>query len=394
MGVVRRNKSVNPDQSMNDHKQTPMPYEQTEAQAEVIKLGIDVHKKQYVVSAQHGSALPKPPQRFTPEKFLCWVAKLVRGGGEVISCYEAGCFGYVLHRRLEAAGARNLVVRPRDWDEYGSKVKTDARDSRALCSHLDRYLAGNREALTPVRVPSEAEERERSLSRQRDVFAKELKRLAGVGVGNARYYGIELSQTWWKRRNFHRLEEELPEHLLDLLRPLQAVLISLWEQNEAITRREESKIGEKIPKGLGALTAACLDAEFCDYGRFNNKRQVGSFTGLCPGEASSGGTRRQGPINTHGTPRIRWLLLEIDWRLFRHQPDYAPILYWKERMTKEPFGRAKKKKMAVAIARRFAVDWWRIRTGRMKPEDVGLAVDYPCAYKRAHPECETAGQVA
>jgi len=36
--------------------------------------------------------------------------------------------------------------------------------------------------------------------------------------------------------------------------------------------------------------------------------------------------------------------------------------------------------MVVAIARRFAVDWWRINTGRMRPEDVGLRVDYPTAY--------------
>jgi transposase len=372
---------------MNHHKQTPTSHEQTKAQAEVIKLGIDVHKKQYVVSAQHGSALPKPPQRFTPEKFLGWVGKLLRTGAKVVSCYEAGCFGYTLHRRLEAMGVRNLVVRPRDWDQYGSKVKTDARDSRALCSHLDRYLAGNEEALTEVRVPSEEEERKRSLSRQRDTFAREIKRLAAVGVGNARYYGYELSHSWWKRRTFKKLEGELPEHLLDLLRPLQAVLLTLQEQDQEVTQREERRIEEKIPKGLGALTAACLDAEFCDYNRFNNKRQVSSFTGLCPGEASSGGTRRQGSINKHGNPRIRWLLMEVVWRLFQHQPDYKPILYWKERMSKEPFGRAKTKKMAVAIARCFAVDWWRIRTGRIKAEDVGLVVDYPCAYKRDHPEC-------
>ena len=53
---------------------------------------------------------------------------------------------------------------------------------------------------------------------------------------------------------------------------------------------------------------------------------------------------------------------------------------WAKRMTKEPFGAAKKKKMTVAIARRFAVDWWRINTGQIQPEDVGLKVAYPSAY--------------
>lgn len=368
------------------YNQTPMSQEQTKATAEVIKLGIDVHKRQYVISAQHGSDTAKPPQRFTPDKFLGWVQKLVCGGAVVYSCYEAGCFGYGLHRRLEAMGVRNFVVRPRNWDEYGSKVKTDARDSRALCSHLDRYLGGNRDSLTPVRVPTEQEERTRSLNRQRDTFVREIKRLQSVGVGNARYYGYELSGSWWKPSSFARLERELPEYLLDLLRPLREVLLLLQKQCETATVREEGKIEEQLLKGLGALTASCLDAEFCDYHRFNNGRKVSSFTGLCPGEVSTGGTRRQGSINKHGNPRIRWLLMEIVWRLFQHQPDYKPILYWKKRMSQEPFGNAKKKKMAVAIARRFAVDWWRIRTGRIKPEDVGLVVDYPCAYKRNHPD--------
>lgn len=36
--------------------------------------------------------------------------------------------------------------------------------------------------------------------------------------------------------------------------------------------------------------------------------------------------------------------------------------------------------MAVAIARRFAVDWWRIRTGRADPSDLGLKMALPSAY--------------
>ena len=48
----------------------------------------------------------------------------------VVSCYEAGCFGYVLHRKLEAMEIENLVVRPRNWDEYGKRVKTAGVEKR------------------------------------------------------------------------------------------------------------------------------------------------------------------------------------------------------------------------------------------------------------------------
>lgn len=50
-----------------------------------------------------------------------WVANLLEQTKRIVSCYEAGCFGYILHRKLEAIGIENLVVRPRNWDEGGTK---------------------------------------------------------------------------------------------------------------------------------------------------------------------------------------------------------------------------------------------------------------------------------
>jgi hypothetical protein len=42
-----------------------------------------------------------------------------------------------------------------------------------------------------------------------------------------------------------------------------------------------------------------------------------------------------------------------------------------------PLTGARKKKMAVAIARELAIDWWRIQTGRIKPEAIGLKMVLP-----------------
>ena len=298
----------------------------------------------------------------------------------VVSCYEAGCFGFVLHRRLEEVGVKNFVVRPRNWDEYGSSVKTDARDARELCGHLDRYLAGNERALCVVRVPSLEQEQERSLSRQRETLAKERKRLQNVGTSSGLYHGVEVPSNWWKPKVFAQLCTEIPEFLKRILEPFQQILEVIDKQLRETTAREERKANRKVPVGLGALTTSILDQEFVDYTRFNNRGQVASFTGLCPGESSSGNKRQQGSINKHGNPRIRHMLLEAVWRMIQFQPDYKPIKHWNTRMANEPFGAAKKKKMAVAIARQFAVDWWRIQTGCIEPEDVGLRVEFPSAY--------------
>ena len=45
---------------------------------------------------------------------------------------------YRLHREVPALGIANYAVRPRDWDEYGKKVKTDNRDGRQWVLNLDR----------------------------------------------------------------------------------------------------------------------------------------------------------------------------------------------------------------------------------------------------------------
>lgn len=277
-------------------------------------------------------------------------------------------------------GIENPVMRPRNRDEYGSKVKTGAGDARELCSHLDRCLAGNSRALSVVRVPTEAGEHARSLSRQRETLSKELKHLQNVGISNARYYGFELKVSWWKNLNFRKLPDELPDYLLAILRPFRAVPASIDAGLREVTAREERSANRKLPVGPGTLTASVPDTGFRDYQRFTNRREVAGYTGLCPGEASSGGTRKQGSINKHGNPRIRHTLIETVWQLLQFQPDYEPIKDWKKRLCNEPFEAAKKKKMTIAIARCFAVDWWRRNTGQIEPEAVGLKVAYPTSY--------------
>ncbi len=88
----------------------------------MIKLSVDIHKKYYIVVRQIDGEPLQPGQKLTPEKFLVWMDKQLQMEEQVVVCYEAGCFGYTLHRRLLEMGAKNLVVRPRDWDVYGARV--------------------------------------------------------------------------------------------------------------------------------------------------------------------------------------------------------------------------------------------------------------------------------
>ena len=46
--------------------------------------------------------------RFKPDEFLVWVQRQRLQAKRVASCYEAGCFGFVLHRKLEEIGVENF----------------------------------------------------------------------------------------------------------------------------------------------------------------------------------------------------------------------------------------------------------------------------------------------
>jgi transposase len=109
-----------------------------------IKLGIDAHAQYYWVSRQVDGATPQPVQKMNYDELMLFVVKQQKLTGNVVTCYEAGAFGFHLHRRLEELGIKNYVVQPQDWDERGKGVKNDRLDAAALCQRLDGYERGNK----------------------------------------------------------------------------------------------------------------------------------------------------------------------------------------------------------------------------------------------------------
>jgi transposase len=343
-----------------------------ESKAKTIKLGIDVHLDRYVAVRIVDGGTPQPPQRFGPVEFMLWVAKQLTVAEKVFTCYEAGPFGYSLHRKLEKMGATNYVVRPRDWDEYGKKVKTDKRDAQQLALHLDRYVSGNHDAFCVVRVPTAQQEQERSISRQRESFQRERQRLAAQGRSHALYYGEHIQGEWWQEEVWKTSAEQLPAIVVNLLEPLRRLIAALEVELNTRTQEVAAAAPEQLPVGLGKLTSEILEREVADWNRFKNRRQVGSYTGLCPREDSSSERRFQGSINKHGNRRLRPVLIECLWRLSVFQPEYRLVKKWRPELLNPKTSRPRRKKIIVAMARAFAVDWWRVRTNRCKAEDLGL----------------------
>ncbi len=159
----------------------------------------------------------------------------------------------------------------------------------------------------------------------------------------------------------------------ELLNNTQPILFALQEKIRALTLQLQAAAAPAQPRGLGAMSSVIIDREIGNWARFSNRRQIASYTGLCPGEYSSGNTRLQSCVTKHGNPRLRAALVELAWRLVRFQPNYKPIIKWNRVLRHGALATsAARKKAIVAVARQLAIDLWRIRTGRLSAHQLGL----------------------
>lgn len=360
---------------MNNRRQTDTrptePKQELAPRYERIKLGLDVHAEWIVVVRIVDGAAPQPAQRFTWTKFLEWVKTQLGQAGEVHSCYEAGPFGYGLHRALSALGVKNHVVQAVSLDERHTGVKTDKTDARELALRLDRYVAGNTRAMAPVRVPTPEEESRRAQARQREQLKRETQRVAAMGRSLLLTQGYREQGGWWKKGRWQGLSRQLPGWLVEQLEVFRGILevleAKLVERTQALTEAS----AQPRPKGMGPLSLETLDREVGDWGRFGNRRQVGSYMGLCGGVSSSGNTTRLLSITKHGNARMRTVLIEAAWRLVKWQPQCPLVRRWWKLLGSAKGPRGARKKAIVAIARQLAVDLWRWRTGRESAAQLG-----------------------
>jgi transposase len=337
----------------------------------MLKLGLDVHADSIVVVRILELSAPQPAQKFSPSKFLEWIKTQLTLADHVHACYEAGPFGYGLHRELIRLGVKNSVVQPVCLDEHHKGVNHDKSDALQLALRLDRYVAGNTRALACVRVPTPEEERKRVESRQREQLKREVQRVAAQGRSLLLTQGYREKKDWWEGDRWKGLKAGMPDWLTERLEVFRRVLSLLIAELASATEALAKAAPAKRPKGLGGMTYEVVEREVGDWSRFQNRRQVGSYTGLCGGISASGGTTRLLPITKHGNARLRTALIELAWRLVIWQRESHLVKKWWPVLGDAKAPKGRKKKAIVAIARQMAVDLWRWRTNRLKPAALG-----------------------
>lgn len=294
-------------------------------------VGLDAHKDAISVAvvSEHGErprslgAIPHTPEA---------VSQLVRKLGPASRlnfCYEAGPCGYGLYRQLTKLGAQCTVVAPSLIPvKPGDRVKTDRRDAEKLAR-----LHSNGE-LTPVHVPDEKDEALRGLLRAREDSTEDLQRhrhrlgkfLLRLGVKPPK--GVK-AWTVKHRQWLDALNLEQPADEIVLREYIHAI-----DEAKSRIERLEREIETAAPKsrhwpvikalqslrGIALINAATIVLEGGgDLTRFGNPRQTMAYTGVCPTEDSSGGSRRRGAITKTGNAHLRRVVVEAAWH-YRHKP--------------------------------------------------------------------------
>lgn len=312
-------------------KQTPkskLESLQADAEDEIV-IGVDVHKRSYHVGIRKNGleathwVMPRDDDAFVE------LLEPVRPALRMV-VYEAGPTGYGLARKLEAAGIPVGVVAPGKTPQpVNEDNKSDRLDCRRLAEYADKRL------LKYVAIPTEEEEAERAVMRQRDALKKEIARTKARIRSCLLCHGLPEPEKLWSKTAVAELRDlALPEDLRVVLDSLLRTLDFAIEERRRLDRHlatiekrheEEAEILRSHP-GVGAQTTRHMLTELFRPERFANKRQVVSYVGLAPRVRRSGEGCKKGGRLPAGRKALRDCLTEASWQ-WVNRDDAARELY-------------------------------------------------------------------
>src|SRR5579883_1964484 len=143
------------------------------------------------------------------------------------------------------------------------------------------------------------------------------------------------------------------------------------EAVQQLTRELQTQTPKVLPKGMGRLTYQAVETEVAAWDRFKNRRQVGSYAGLCGGVSASGQSSADLSITKAGNRRLRTDLVELAWRTLLYQPNYYLVKKSKAVLLNPKAHARARKRAIIAFARQLLIDLWRWKTGKRTPEQLG-----------------------
>jgi transposase len=303
----------------------------------------------------------------------------------IVCIQEAGLDGFWLHRALEGAGVESHVVDPASVavDRRKRRAKSDKIDGAALLRTLMAWLRGEPRVCAMVRPPDPQVEDRRQPHRERQRLMSERTQHCNRIKGLLHAQGISGYDPLLKRRR-ERLEDlvtgdgrPLPAQLkARLLRELERLELVL-QQLKAVEAERDAQLAAAGPpaapgarllqlKGVAGERAAVIGGELL-WRRFENRRQVGAYSGLVGSPFQSGDTDREQGLSKAGNARLRHTLIELAWGWLQHQPGSELSLWFHQRLGPRPDAK-RKKTLIAALARKLLIALWRYETQGVVPK--------------------------
>ena len=312
----------------------------------------------------------------------------LRAGVRTVVCYEAGQDAFWICRALQAHGIECYVIDAASIPvvRHRRRAKTDRLDAIKLVLNLRAWLHGERDRMHVVHLPSVQDEALRHLTRDRAELQKEVlqhrnrigKLLRTLGCWDDLKHGFasRLARGEVRCYDGSPLSPEMHDRLLRecervaLARQQLAALEKARHQALPATVRERIDHLTRL-KGVGQIGASRLVLELF-WRQFDNRRQVGSCTGLVPQPYDSGDSHTDQGISKQGNRRVRSLLVEMAWYWLRYQPG-SPLAQWFRHRTEGTGANRRPRRFAiVAVARRLVILLWRYLEHGVIPQGVQM----------------------
>jgi transposase len=302
----------------------------------------------------------------------------------VVCCYEAGRDGFWVDRMLKRHGFENYVMDPASIEvpRRSRTRKTDRLDAEKLLQLLLRAeLWGQRQAFSVVRVPTEQQEAELRVHRERQRLVKErtghrarlksLFVLHGLEVGHPATVPADKLRDWEDKPLAGPWVEEVQREQ-QRLRLVEEQIRHLEKQQDTALEQPPTPAVEKTRKlcrlkAVGRQSGWVLSHECFGWRTFRNRRHLGSFAGLTGTPFDSGETLREQGISKAGSGRVRTTMIELAWGWVRWQPQSALTHWFVDNYVRGGTSRSKRKGI-VALARKLLVALWKYVEQDVLPE--------------------------
>jgi transposase len=307
-------------------------YTKVQFSGQHVYVGIDIARRSWKVCVYLGQAYHKNFSQGPDPQALVEYLHRHFPGAVYHTVYEAGYFGFWIHRSLRQLGVDSMVIHAADvpTTDKQRRTKTDRVDAGKLAWALARG------SLTAIYVPGRLAEEDRSLVRMRTIFVRKQTRTKNQIKSMLQYYGFQVPEDvddrYWSRAYIRWLEGLAFEHesgkhafqtLVKELLSLRETILDLTRQIRTLSRTERYgrsvELLRTVP-GISLVSSMVFLTEIVTLERFKKLDHLLCYIGLVPGEHSTGENEHDTGIIPRKNAMLRHMLIECAWIAQREDP--------------------------------------------------------------------------